>query len=488
MTDLNSVPQASFPLYPEVDPILVKSLEREFSSLQEMSKLFMLKYANSISLIYKNKLDEKIKVNPKLDCFDTGFSCLLYNMKKKFMDLMKEELEKLRDFFYEFVNLKEKDYIFGKLFKKNFQNDFCLEVYPDEHLRQLEQFFLSESSISPELLRQETVEPQNNNVRDFEIQEAGSEMSHLEFDQSPHSTLMVKKRKADDVLMEKHKKSPNFAHEEMLTPQRSIQKSVHKSPKFYKRSLEGYSDLENKNPNIQKMYQPRSLKERSKEKMIPRVPKPKPPIMNTGSTYKDIESQGVMAGQRSPRNWESSKHSYSNSNSIKTRDSHQASLDVGDPVRNERFVKKDKSYYQNASKSRRSREILEEAQIEKYGGGGRRSRERLSRRFMDVKNKEVKTNRKVFDIVKKSLGEEEGNFFFSNFLKFFFIIFLNFFSAVLAFEIIDEETIVYSILDQGIFLDKFTTSEELEEPQRNYKILISERKRKKLIHYRLRSD
>lgn len=51
--------------------------------------------------------------------------------------------------------------------------------------------------------------------------------------------------------------------------------------------------------------------------------------------------------------------------------------------------------------------------------------------------------------------------------------------AILAFEVIDEETIVYSIFDQGIFLDKFSfnNNQGLDaHAQRNYKILISERK------------
>lgn len=403
MTDLNipTETEASLPFYKEVNPIIIKGLEKEFSCLQEMSKLFMLKYANSISLIYKNKLNEKIQVNPKLDCFETGFNSLIYGMKKKFFNLMKNELEKLKDFFYDFVQLKEKDYIFGKLFKKNFQDEFCLETYSQEKLKKVEEFLFKHTKIEQKQNSGNKSKESPEKIKDYEIQETGSEMSHLDFDQSPHSTIMAKKRN-DNHIMENLKKSPNFAHEEVITPQRS----VHKSPKFYKRSLDNYSDIENKNPNIEKIYQPQ--RERSKEKVIPRVPLPKPPSSITnGSSYKEVEpQQGGISGQRSPRHWES-KHNYSGANSIK---SHHMSVEVGDVNRNERFIKKDKSYYQNAGKSRRSREVLEEAQIEKYGGG-RRSRERLSRRYMEVKTKEPdmrSSGAKIFDVVKKNLGEEDG--------------------------------------------------------------------------------
>lgn len=470
MTEMNSTTQ--LPFYVKVDPNVAKSLEREFTSIQETMKLFMLKYTDCISTVYKNKLDDKILVNPKLDCFQSGFNCLLYNMKKKFMKLMKEELGGLKDFFYEFVNLKEKDYIFGKLFKKNFQDEFCLDNYPADLVKKMEVFLAGG-------VKQVPVAPQAGNVKDFEVVEA-SEMSHLEFDQSPHSTMMAKEKiRKNKMEVEKNKLSPKFAHDhdDLITPKRNSQKS----PSFYKRAearVETQSDLENTNPNIEKIYQPINPKgpkdrlqerererERSKEKMIPRLPKP--PLGHQAplsSAYKDIEPQSLSSVQRSPKVWEQKK-CYSN-NPIKPREV-ISSHDFDQVKRNDRYPQKDKNFYQNAGKSRRSREKLQEEEIEKYAPQ-RRSKERISRRFMDQnpvpEPEPVQNVRKFFDVIRKNLGQEEGKSPNPNP------------QAVLAFEVIDEETIVYSILDQGIFLDKFTVDED-EEEARNYKILISERKR-----------
>ena len=92
-----------FPGMSSVNTDITSKLEKEFININELYKLFMLRFSKMVELVYSKGLEQEIKYNRRIDSYSDAFSTLVYSMKKEFLGTMENQLKSLEDFFMRFL-------------------------------------------------------------------------------------------------------------------------------------------------------------------------------------------------------------------------------------------------------------------------------------------------------------------------------------------------------------------------------------------------
>jgi len=125
LNPINNLPNLN-----SVDATISAKISKEFITINELLKLFILQYTNTVDSVYKARLDKEIKYNPRVQSYERGFDNLLYNMKEKLAEVMDDEIKNLKLFFGKFVkDLNDDHFSLQKIFENNSKGNF-LDLEP----------------------------------------------------------------------------------------------------------------------------------------------------------------------------------------------------------------------------------------------------------------------------------------------------------------------------------------------------------------------